>query len=49
MDDSPVKKKLKKHRKPPCPGRQCLIHLDSSADDSTLVAFTPQSWEVSNN
>lgn len=49
MDDSPVKKKRRKNRKPPCPGRKCLIHLDPSADDSTLSAFTPQSWEVSNS
>ena len=49
MDDSPVKKKRRKSKKPPCPKRKCIIHLNLSADDSTLSAFTQQSWEVSND
>ena len=41
FDDSPVKKKRrKKNVKPP---KSCIIHVDQTADDSTLSGFTEQS------
>ena len=44
FDDSPVKKKRrKKNVKRP---KSCTIHMDQTADDSTLSGFTEQSWKV---
>ena len=44
FDDSPVKKKRrKKNVKRP---KSCIIHMDQTADDSTLSGFTEQSWKV---
>ena len=43
-DDSPVKKKRRrKNVKRP---KICIIHVDETADDSTLSGFTEQSWKV---
>ena len=44
FDDSPVKKKRrKKNVKRP---KSCIIHMDQTADNSTLSGFTEQSWKV---
>ena len=44
FDDSPVKKKRrKKNVKRP---KSCIIHLDQTADNSTLSGFTESSWTV---
>ena len=43
-DDSPVKKKRRrKNVKRP---KICIVHVDETADDSTLSGFTEQSWKV---
>ena len=44
LNDSPVKKEKKnKNVKRP---KSCIIHVDQTADDSTLSGFTEQSWKV---
>ena len=47
MDESPVKKKRRKGKKRAAEPKKCLIHVNTSADDSTLSAFTTVSWRVS--
>ena len=46
FDDSPVKKKKRKSVKSQVRPTKCLIHVVSSSDDTTLSAFTEQSWKV---
>ena len=43
MEESPVKKKRKDKKQRP---KNCVIHIDSQADDNTLSAFSDQSWKV---
>ena len=44
MEDSPVKRKRKKEKKQR--PNNCVIHIDSQADDSRLSVFSKLSWKV---
>ena len=47
MYESPLKKKRKTKKDVAEKPAKCLIHVDPSADDSTLSTFKEQSWKVS--